>query len=194
MLRTAGRQVKQWHEQGLPLFVIAVNLSIRQFYQQNLVELVQDILQETELLPQFVELEITESMMTNVDHAMKTLKSLKALGVHIAIDDFGTGYSSLSYLKHLPFDRLKIDQSFVRDLLNNEGDSTIVSTIISLARHLNLQVIAEGVETSSQMEVLKNLQCHQAQGYLFSPPLAPDEIFLEFDQLQQRALEKVGRG
>lgn len=194
VLRTAGRQVKQWHEQGLPLFVIAVNLSIRQFYQQNLVELVQDILQETELLPQFLELEITESMMTNVDHAMKTLKSLKALGVHIAIDDFGTGYSSLSYLKHLPFDRLKIDQSFVRDLLNNEGDSTIVSTIISLARHLNLQVIAEGVETSSQMEVLKNLQCHQAQGYLFSPPLAPDEIFLEFEQLQQRAQEKVGRG
>lgn len=191
VLRTACQQMKKWHNMGLPPMVIAVNLSIRQFYQLNLVETVKGILQETGLSPQFLELEITESMMMNVEHAMKTLHSLKQLGIHIAIDDFGTGYSSLSYLKHLPVDRLKIDQSFVRDLLDDQHDTTIVSTIISMARHLNLNVIAEGVETLNQKEVLREKQCQQVQGYLFSPPLTPEDLIQQFAYLQQKARESV---
>ncbi|HHY73769.1 MAG TPA: EAL domain-containing protein [Bacillus bacterium] len=187
ILRTACRQMKQWHNEGLPPLRVAVNLSIRQFYQQNLSDTVQEILQETGLLPQYLELEITESMMMNIDHTKKTLDALKHLGIEISIDDFGTGYSSLAYLKHLPVDRLKIDQSFVRDIVNKDSDMTIISTIISMARFLNLEVIAEGVETVIQKEMLQNEQCMQIQGYLISKPLPPDELLKKFDSLQETA-------
>ena len=105
-------------------------------------------------------------------HALDTLKNLKKLGCKIAIDDFGTGYSSLSYLKHLPIDRLKIDRTFIMDLVENEQDDAIVSTIISMAQHLQLEVIAEGVETTEQREILRKKQCTHIQGYLYSPPIA----------------------
>ena len=168
VLRTACRQLKEWHNQGLFPLTIAVNLSTRQFYSQDLLEMVQGILHETGLRPEDLELEITESMMMNMEHASKTLQELKRLGCKIAIDDFGTGYSSLNYLKHLPIDRLKIDQSFIRDLVEDEQDDTIVSTIISMAKHLQLDVIAEGVETPEQRAVLQKKQCTHVQGYLYS--------------------------
>ncbi|MGJ7922359.1 EAL domain-containing protein [Neobacillus sp. LXY-4] len=187
VLRTACKQVKEWQNQGLPPFVVGVNLSIRQFYQQNLVETVKEILAETKLLPKYLELEITESMMMNMDHTLKTLQLLKELGVQIAIDDFGTGYSSLSYIKFLKVDRLKIDQSFVRDLITDESDTTIVSTIISMAQHLQFTVIAEGIETLKQKEILHKENCKLGQGYLFSPPLSPRELVEQFERIQAKA-------
>ena len=187
VLRTACRQIKEWHDQGLSFLQIAVNLSSRQFYSQDLIETVKGILLETGLPPGDLELEITESMMMNMEHASKTLQDLKHLGCKIAIDDFGTGYSSLNYLKHLPIHRLKIDQSFIRDLAENEQDDTIVSTIISMAQHLQLDVIAEGVETPEQMDILRKKQCTHVQGYLYSPPLAPENFLQQWDQLLQKA-------
>lgn len=188
VLRTACRQMKQWHDEGFPPLTISVNLSIRQFYQEDLVGMVKDVLDATQLAPKYLDLEITESMMMNADYAMKKLKDLKEIGVQISIDDFGTGYSSLSYLKHLPVDRLKIDQSFVRDIVHNreETDTAIVSTIISLANNLNLNVIAEGVETDTQKEFLKSRHCQQIQGYLFSPPLFPEEFYEKFESLKRK--------
>jgi diguanylate cyclase (GGDEF)-like protein/PAS domain S-box-containing protein len=186
VLRTACKQLKEWHDQGLSSLRIAVNLSTRQFYSQDLLETVQGILIETGLRPEDLELEITESMMMNMEHASKTLQDLKQLGCKIAIDDFGTGYSSLNYLKHLPIDRLKIDQSFIRDLAEDEQDDTIVSTIISMAKHLQLDVIAEGVETPEQREVLRKKQCTHVQGFLYSPPLAPDHFLQQWDQLLRK--------
>ncbi|KAA9029978.1 EAL domain-containing protein [Niallia endozanthoxylica] len=135
---------------SFPPLTISVNLSIRQFYQEDLVGMVKEVLAATQLAPKYLDLEITESIMMNADYAMKKLRDLKEIGVQISIDDFGTDYSSLSYLKHLPVDRLKIDQSFVRDIVYNreETDTAIVSIIISLANNLNLNVIAEGVNNS----------------------------------------------
>lgn len=187
VLRTACRQLKEWHMLGLSFLRIAVNLSTRQFYSQDLLETVQGILLETGLPPADLELEITESMMMNMEHASKTLQALKQLGCKIAIDDFGTGYSSLHYLKHLPIDRLKIDQSFIRDLAVDEQDDTIVSTIISMAQHLQLDVIAEGVETLEQNNILLKKQCNHVQGYLYSPPLAPENFPQQWEQLLQKA-------
>ncbi len=187
VLRTACRQLKEWHDQGLAHLCIAVNLSSRQFYSQDLIETVKGILLETGLPPESLELEITESMMMNMEHASKTLQDLKDLGCKIAIDDFGTGYSSLSYLKHLAIDRLKIDQSFIRDLTGDEQDDAIVSTIISMAQHLQLDIIAEGVETPEQRNILRKKQCTHVQGYLYSPPLTPEDFQRNWQQLQQRA-------
>jgi EAL domain-containing protein (putative c-di-GMP-specific phosphodiesterase class I) len=184
VLRTACRQLKEFHEQGYSSLAVAVNLSIRQFYQNNLKQIVIEVLEENRLSPQFLELEITESMMMNAEYALQTLKDLKKLGIKIAIDDFGTGYSSLSYLKSLPADRLKIDQSFIRDLPHNKDGLSVVSMIISLARYLNLEVIAEGVETSAQQEILRAKSCHQAQGYLYSRPLPPDELLKKLKNSQ----------
>lgn len=184
VIRTACWQLKQLHDKGFPSLVVAVNLSIRQFYQQNLVETIKEILEETKVSPQYLELEITESMMMNFEHAMKALSELKQLGISIAIDDFGTGYSSLSYLKNLPVDRLKIDQSFVRDLYQDKDSLSVISMIISLAHHLKLEVIAEGVETSFQKEILQSERCQQVQGYLYSPPLPAEELVIKLDNIQ----------
>ena len=132
-----------------------MNLSSRQFFSQDLIDTIKGILNETNVPPEHLELEITESMMMNMEYTSKTLQDLKALGCNIAIDDFGTGYSSLSYLKYLPIDRLKIDRSFIKDLTENDQDDAIVTTIISMAHHLELDVIAEGVETIEQRNFLK---------------------------------------
>ncbi|WP_223881976.1 EAL domain-containing protein [Niallia endozanthoxylica] len=187
VLRTACSQLKEWHHNGLPSLSMAVNLSSRQFYSQDLIDTVKAILLETGLPPGDLELEITESMMMNIEYASETMQGLKQLGCKIAIDDFGTGYSSLNYLKHLPIDRLKIDQSFIRDLTENEQDDTIVSTIISMAQHLKLDVIAEGVETQEQKNALRKKQCFNVQGYLYSPPLSPENFSQQWEQLQQKA-------
>ncbi|MGK7873989.1 MAG: EAL domain-containing protein [Xenococcaceae cyanobacterium] len=176
VLRTACTQNKGWQEAGLPPLRMAVNLSPRQFQQPNLVSTVARVLDDSGLEPDFLELEITETtIMQNMEFARKALGHLQQMGVHISMDDFGTGYSSLGYLKKFPFHKIKIDQSFVRDLKNNPQDLAIVSAVIALGRGFNLRVVAEGVETQQQLELLRNLQCCEIQGYLFSRPLSAQD-------------------
>jgi EAL domain-containing protein (putative c-di-GMP-specific phosphodiesterase class I) len=172
VLQQACLQLKAWHAQGHSYLVLAVNLSPRQFRQSDLVPMVARILAETGLPPASLELEITESsLMHNVSDVIAKLQQLVALGVRLAIDDFGTGYSSLAYLKNFPVHKLKIDQSFVRDLASGEQSVGIVRTIISLAQTLRLEVLAEGVETAQQHRQLVDLGCQYLQGYLFARPM-----------------------
>ncbi len=177
VLRTACAQSKGWQEAGLPPLRMAVNLSARQFRQSDLPEMIAEILEETGLDPQLLELEITEgTAMRDVEFTTATLSRLKGMGVHVSIDDFGTGYSSLGYLRQFPVDELKIDRSFIDDLPSDPDDSAIVATIIGLARTLNLRVVAEGVETEEQLAFLKGQQCEEMQGYLFSRPVPAEEL------------------
>jgi len=172
----ACRQNKYWQDCGLPHVPVSVNLSIRQFMQPNIKDMVSRVLQQTGLEPRFLELEITESMTMDVENAIHSLLELKNLGVRVSIDDFGTGYSSLSYLKKFPIDKLKIDRSFVRDIMIDPSDAAIVMTIIAMTRHLNLKVIAEGVETVEQLNFLHQNQCNEVQGYWLSPPIEADRM------------------
>ncbi|WP_461479661.1 EAL domain-containing protein [Paenibacillus sp. PvR148] len=184
VLQTACKQNKELQEQGHPPLVVSVNLSARQFYQLDLVDMVSKVLKETHLEPKYLELEITESMTMDEARSIKILTHLKNLGVKISIDDFGTGYSSLTYLKKFPIDKLKIDQSFVRDCLKEPSDATIVQTIIAMAKNLNLRVIAEGVETKEQLLFLQQHLCHEAQGYFISQPVCLEELEKKFAQLE----------
>lgn len=178
VIRTACAQCKAWQDNGLGKFRIAINLSVRQFGEPNLVNFVREVLQETGLEPQCLEIELTESLvMTDVERSIDILRSFKALGVQLSIDDFGTGYSSLSYLKRFPIDVLKIDQSFVRDIQKSD-DAAIVKAIISMAHSLGLHVIAEGVETEAQCDFLRINLCDEIQGFLFSKGLPKNEIEL----------------
>ena len=177
VLREACRQNKAWQDDGLPPARVSVNLSARQFQQRDIARLVMSVLEETGLEPQYLELELTESaIMRNAEEAVVMLNELHALGIGLAIDDFGTGYSSLSYLKRFPVDRLKIDRSFVSDIGASSDDETITSAIIALAHSLDLQVIAEGVETAAQLDFLKERACHEMQGYFFARPMPHDAI------------------
>jgi len=172
VLRRACRQSMLWQAQGLPALPLAVNISARQFSQAVFVDTVVKILEETALPPHLLELELTESMlMQSVTSTVELLGALRRIGVRLAIDDFGTGYSSLNYLKRFPFSRLKIDQSFVSNLVNNANDAAIVAAIIALGSSLQMEVLAEGIETVEQLAVLRRLGCRQGQGYLFARPL-----------------------
>ncbi|KLU59516.1 cyclic di-GMP phosphodiesterase Gmr [Peptococcaceae bacterium CEB3] len=175
VLRSACNQVHAWHKSGYPLRV-AVNLSARQFKQPQLAETIRAVLKETSLKPDSLELEITESIAADdLDLTITILRSLKDMGIRISIDDFGTGFSSLSYLRRFPIDTLKIDKSFVADILPRQGEE-IVTAIIDLAQTLKLKVIAEGVETPAQLDFLAAKHCDEIQGYLFSKPLPHEEI------------------
>jgi diguanylate cyclase (GGDEF)-like protein len=177
VIRTVCRQIKTWQEAGYKQINISLNVSGRQFDQQNLIEIVKDALQDTMISPQCLELEITEStIMRNPEKALRILTELKATGIGISIDDFGTGYSSLSYLKRLPLDFLKIDQSFVKSLASDSRDQAIVRATIAMAHSLNLKTIAEGVETEAQLSFLQEHGCDEIQGYFFSRPLPAEEI------------------
>lgn len=172
VLRTACAQNQAWLTDGQPPLQMAVNFSGHQVSQKEVAELVGRVLRETGLPSNLLELELTESsLMENAQETIRTLVELKALGIQLAVDDFGTGYSSLSYLKHFPIDRLKIDQSFTRDIEADPDDRGIVEAIIGLARSLNLRVIAEGVETDGALAILQRLGCDEAQGYFFAKPL-----------------------
>ena len=178
VLRTACWRFASWQKQGLPMIPIAVNLSIRQLRQPNLADVIESILKETGLNPECLELEITEGiMMGDTKAAMEFLLRMRMLGVQMSIDDFGTGFSSLSYLKNLPVNKLKIDQSFVRDIGTDESDAAIIRSIISLGHRLEMKVIAEGVETLEQLDFLRLRGCDEIQGFYFSRPLAADEFF-----------------
>lgn len=177
VLRTACAQNKAWQLAGYPHIRVAVNLSMLQFKQPDMLETILRVLQETGLDPCYLEVEITESiLMDNPDTALGTLHQLKTIGIHISLDDFGTGYSSFSYLKRLPIDTLKIDQSFVRDIVTAADDRAIVNTIIHLAHSMNLRVIAEGVETMEQLNILRSDQCVEIQGYLIGKPSPAEEF------------------
>lgn len=176
VLRTACRQAKSWQENGIRI-VVAVNLSVAQFNQKNLLQSIMDALQEANLEPQYLELEITESiLMGEAKIAIETLSALRKIGVRIAIDDFGTGFSSLSYLRRIPIDKLKIDQSFVQDITVDPEDAVIINAIIVMAKSLNLRVIAEGVETLEQFQFLASHGCDDYQGYYSSKVLPPQEL------------------
>ena len=177
VLTTACRQMKAWLEGGRPLRTIAVNLSPRQFFLQDVPELVRQTLADSGLDARFLELEITEGiLMEHGEQAVAILNRLRAIGVRLSIDDFGTGYSSLSYLKRFPIDKLKIDQSFVRDITIDASDAEIAATIIAMARSLHLSVVAEGVETAAQFAFLESQGCDYYQGYLFGRPVPAEEF------------------
>ena len=177
VLRTACAQAQKWHREGFLTFPIAVNVSAVQFRQEGFCQLVRRVLLETGLLPQFLELELTETLLlSNADVMFSVLQELRELGVLLAIDDFGTGYSSLSYLKQFRVNKLKIDRSFIRDIAIDSDDAAITTAIISLARSLNLKVIAEGVENEAQMSFLRKHHCDEIQGYYFSKPIAAAEV------------------
>jgi diguanylate cyclase (GGDEF)-like protein/PAS domain S-box-containing protein len=180
ILRTACNQNIAWQQAGLPSIRVTVNISSVQFSQKNFVEMVDKILKESGLNPQYLELELTESiLMQATDTAVTTLKELKSLGIRLSIDDFGTGYCSLNYLKSFPIDTLKIDRSFVRDLSTSQEDKAIIHAMIALGHTLNLDVIAEGVETMQQFEYLSEKGSDAVQGFLFSKPL-PNDSFKAF--------------
>jgi diguanylate cyclase (GGDEF)-like protein len=173
VLWTACTQNRAWQSLGLPAVRMAVNLSARQFQQKNLVEVITQVLESTKLDPRYLELEITESIaMQDISLTISVLRTLRSMGIQIAIDDFGTGYSSLSSLKHFPLDKLKIDKSFIRDLVKDADDAAIVTALVALGHGLKLEVIAEGVELEEQLSVLRSLNCDGMQGYLFSRPLS----------------------
>ena len=186
VLRTACLQTMAWHNAGWTGLRVAVNLSPRQFTQKTLVQSIADLLRETGMIPSLLELELTEgTVMHDVDHAIAVLRNLKALGVQISIDDFGTGYSSLSYLRRFPIDVLKIDQSFVRELSIDADDEAIVRAIVTLAHSLRLEVIAEGVENTAQLDFLRDEGCDMMQGYHYSRPLGT-EAFEQLLRLDRR--------
>ncbi len=183
VLDTACRQNRAWQDAGMKKIPVAVNVSGRQFEQKNFVEKVQRTLDQSGLEPEFLELEITETvLMSDPKTAIINLNELKALGVQIALDDFGTGYSSLAYLQQLCIDQLKIDISFIRNLLTNPNDAIMVRTIISMAHNLGLKVIAEGVETTGQLDFLADVGCDVMQGYLFGRPVPPSDFVAFFSE------------
>lgn len=176
-LLEACRQVRVWQEQGLGVVPMAVNLSSKQFQDAELLRLIIATLGKNRMRPEELELEITESvLMENPDKAAGLLRDIRGLGVRIAIDDFGTGYSSLAYLKKFPVNTLKIDQAFITDIVRDNNDGAIVGSILSMAKNLNLKVVAEGVETLGQLDLLRKMGCDEIQGYYYSKPLPPEGL------------------
>lgn len=177
VMRTGMMQMKKWYDEGLAPGVLALNLTIKQLKQDDFISMLQKIMEDTGCLPKWLELEVTEGeVMQNPEQAVRVLKQVSVLGIKLAIDDFGTGYSSLAYLKRLPVDKLKIDQSFVREIPGDEEDVAIVGAIIALSKSLHLDIIAEGVETQEQKEFLTANGCEQIQGYLYGRPMRAEDM------------------
>jgi diguanylate cyclase (GGDEF)-like protein len=190
VLDQACRQLREWHDQGFTDLRMAVNLSTVQLHHSELPRVVNNLLQIYRLPPRSLELEVTETgLMEDISTAAQHLLSLRRSGALIAIDDFGTGYSSLSYLKSLPLDKIKIDKSFVQDLIDDDDDATIVRAIIQLGKSLGMQVIAEGVETIEQEAYIISEGCHEGQGYLYSKPLPARELLAYLKQAQRSNAE-----
>ncbi len=177
ILRKACAQNKAWQQAGLPNITVAVNLSARQIEDAALANFVQMTLAETGLAADFLELEVTESLLIgDIEHTLSVLEALHDQGIALALDDFGTGYSSLSYLRKFPFDILKIDQSFVRDMVHSADAAEVIRAIVALAKGLRLDLIAEGIETEAQLEQIKTYDCHEIQGYYYSRPLPAEQM------------------
>jgi EAL domain-containing protein (putative c-di-GMP-specific phosphodiesterase class I) len=176
VLRTACSQARKWQDEGLTAVSVAVNVSAVQF-RQDFPETVRRVLHETGLAPQYLELELTESLLlSNADVVFSVLHQLTAMGLRLAIDDFGTGYSSLSYLRQFPVTKLKIDRSFIQDIAFDPDAAAITNAIISMSKSLNLKVIAEGVENEAQLTILREHNCDEYQGYYFSHPLSVQDV------------------
>ncbi|MDP4092023.1 MAG: EAL domain-containing protein [Bacillota bacterium] len=177
VLRKACKKVKDWQDQGYGRVNISVNLSVKQFYQCDIVSTIKDVLKETDLEPKFLELEITESIaIQDLESVVRSLNTLKAMGIKVSLDDFGTGYSSLNYLKRIPIDMLKIDKAFINDIGKDNNQEAITKAVIAIAHVMDISVIAEGVETREQFEFLSNNDCDIVQGYLLSKPLPEKEV------------------
>jgi diguanylate cyclase (GGDEF)-like protein len=177
ILRAAAEQCKRWERSGLDPFTVSVNISAPQFRRSNLLQVVSTVLTQCHLDARWLGLEITESsIMKHAEQTIQTLVDLRELGVAIAIDDFGTGYSSLSYLKRFPVNKIKVDQSFVRDISSDPNDAAIVSAVVAMSKQLGIRTIAEGVETAEQLAFLSRLECDEYQGYYFSKPIPAAEV------------------
>ena len=196
VLRSACRQARKWQDEGLPPVSLAVNVSAVQFRQKDFCELIRRVLHDTGLAPQYLELELTESLLlANADVTFSVLQELKDMGLTLSIDDFGTGYSSFSYLRQFRVSKLKIDRSFIQGVAINPDDAAITTAIISMAKSLNLKVIAEGVEDEPQMTFLRAHHCDEIQGYYFSKPLAVDKVAdkLRGDYSEHVRAQAIGR-
>jgi len=192
VLKTAARQMQDWIISGMTPLTIAVNCSSVQFMRSDMVTDINEAIEFSGLDPIYLEIELTESLLLqDFEAGVKILREMKELGVQVAIDDFGTGFSSLCYLKRLPVDKLKIDQSFVKELCTDPGDVAIVSAIVTLGHNLGLTVVAEGVETPQQYEILRNFNCNEAQGYLFSKPMKSDEFRQWLNEFSMPQMLKV---
>ncbi len=179
VMKIAMTQLVQWYKEGLNPGILSMNLAVKQLKQKDFIDMFKNLMKETGCKAQWLELEVTEGqIMTNPDEAIGLLTQISDLGIELAVDDFGTGYSSLAYLKRLPIDKLKIDQTFVKDLPQDEEDAGITKAVISLAKSLNLKIIAEGVETKEQKDFLLENGCENIQGFFYSKPLPADELTL----------------
>lgn len=177
VLKTACAQNVAWQKQGLPPVSMAVNLSLRQLTDESFLQDIREVLQETGMAPNYLELEITESMvMHNPERLIPILTKIKAMEIRLAIDDFGTGYSSLAQLRNFPIDSIKVDRSFIRNLPQDMDNKAITEAIITMGRSLNLTVVAEGVETKEQESFLRQKVCDEMQGFYFSKPIEPDQF------------------
>ena len=191
VLEKVCKQIVEWQKQGVFFGKVAVNISALNFQQREFCHTIQNIVLEHNVKPEFMELEITESaMMSDPEQTLANLNELRSLGFSIALDDFGTGHSSLGHLKYFPIDRVKIDRSFIKDIERSEQDKNVTSVIIQLAKHLNMQVIAEGVENQNQAYILHVLGCNEIQGYLISKPM-PASAVLPFLQEQMADLPDI---
>jgi EAL domain-containing protein (putative c-di-GMP-specific phosphodiesterase class I) len=177
-LAESCRQLKEWHQSDRVPISMSVNISAKQFTDKSFLPMLKQCIIGTDVDPRFLTLEITESLLIDdIDEKIKLLESIKEMGLKLSIDDFGTGYSSLSYLRRLPFDELKIDRSFIMEVLDHENSRAIVSTVAFLAQNLNMLTVAEGVEKKEELEFLKELGCDQFQGFLFSRAIPSNELF-----------------
>ncbi|MCG7343255.1 EAL domain-containing protein [Sporosarcina sp. ACRSL] len=182
ILREACKQANEWKRQGHAPFRIAVNMSAVQLEAPDIVQTIKRILDEEDLGPEYIEIELTESSFADRDEMQSTIQQIRNLGIQVAIDDFGTGYSTFSYIKELPADALKIDRSFVKDIDVNENSRAIVKAIVTLADTAGLNVIAEGIETEEQAKILRSLGCREGQGYFFSKPMPPEDCEFMFSK------------
>ncbi|MCG2722196.1 MAG: EAL domain-containing protein, partial [Thermodesulfovibrionales bacterium] len=186
-LRTAIRQVKEWQNKDYPVVPVSVNLSLIQFRQKDLSQMIERILRESGFYPSLLTLEITESaFMQDTEFTFSVLDNLKNIGVSVSVDDFGTGYSSLAYLKRFPIDNLKIDISFIREMTADPDTASIVMAIISMAHTLQLKTIAEGIETEEQWKFLRLLRCDMGQGFYLSNPLPAEDAEKLFVAMQKK--------
>lgn len=190
VLRAACKQNKIWQDKGFSNMRVAVNITAQQFMHQDIITLVKNVLDETQLSPEFLELELTENVIVSHSDIIRAINELKKLGITIAIDDFGTGYSNLSYLKKIPLDRLKIDKSFIQHIQSPTDDEVIIRAVIAMAKNLKLEVLVEGVETQEQLNFLKMHECADVQGLYFSKPLTADELENFLRNISQGVLQE----
>lgn len=177
VLSTASLQCSRWQKEGMPKFIMSVNVSGRQLTENDLVAKVKRVIEQSDLSAEYLELEVTETfLMQDIEHSIDVLKEIQCLGVKIAIDDFGTGYSSLNYLTRLPVDTLKVDRSFVSELSGASEKKSLIKNMITMSHDLGLRVVAEGVETIEQLNLLQQMNCDEVQGYYFSPPITAENF------------------